>query len=42
MSSVMYGGGDFLRAHRVDESIGIDELVETAKVFAAIIPAICG
>ena len=41
VNSVMYGGGDFLRAHRVDESIGIDEMVETAKVFAAIILDIC-
>ena len=41
VSSVMYGGGDFLRAHRVDESIALDELLETARVFAALIVELC-
>jgi len=39
--SVMYGGGDFSRAHGVDEYISIDELVEVTKVFAGLIVELC-
>ena len=41
VASVMYGGGDFLRAHSVDEFISIDELVEVTKVFAGIVLELC-
>jgi succinyl-diaminopimelate desuccinylase len=40
-AGIMYGGGDFLRAHSVDEFITIDELVETTQVFAGIVLEIC-
>ena len=40
-SSVMYGGGDFSRAHGRDEFITIDELLEVTKVFAALIIELC-
>ena len=41
VAGVMYGGGDFHRAHRVDEFISIDELVEVTKVFAGLIVELC-
>jgi len=41
VASVMYGGGDLLRAHGVDEFISIDELVEVTKVFAGLIVELC-
>ncbi len=37
----MYGGGDFLRAHSVDEFIKNDELVETTQVFAGLAVELC-
>jgi len=40
-AGVMYGGGDFRRAHGVDEFISIDELVEVTKVFAGLIIELC-
>ncbi|MCJ7625676.1 MAG: M20 family metallopeptidase [Anaerolineaceae bacterium] len=40
-AGLMYGGGDFQRAHSVDEYITIDELVEITKVFAALIVELC-
>ena len=33
VAGLMYGGGDFSRAHCANEYITIDELVETAQVF---------
>ena len=41
IAGIMYGGGDFLRAHSVDEFISIDELVETTQVFAGLVVEIC-
>jgi acetylornithine deacetylase/succinyl-diaminopimelate desuccinylase-like protein len=41
IAGIMYGGGDFLRAHSVDEFITIDGLVETTQVFAGIVLEIC-
>lgn len=41
VAGLMYGGGDFLRAHSVDEFILIDELVEITKVFAGLIIELC-
>jgi len=41
VASVMYGGGDLLRAHKVDEFVSIDELVEVTKVFAGLIIELC-
>jgi len=41
VAGLMYGGGDFSRAHKVNEYIMIDELVETTKVFAGLIIEIC-
>jgi len=41
VASVLYGGGDFSRAHGVDEFISIDELVEVTKVFAGLIVELC-
>lgn len=41
VAGVMYGGGDFLRAHSVDEYITVEELVETAKVFAGLVVEFC-
>jgi acetylornithine deacetylase/succinyl-diaminopimelate desuccinylase-like protein len=41
VAGVMYGGGDFHRAHGVDEFISIDELVEVTKVFAGLIVELC-
>ena len=41
IAGIMYGGGDFSRAHSVDEYITVNELVETSKVFAGIIMEIC-
>lgn len=40
-AGLMYGGGDFQRAHRVDEFISIGELVETTKVFAGLVIELC-
>ena len=42
VASVLYGAGDFSRAHGVDEFISIDELVEVAKVFAGLTIELCG
>lgn len=42
IAGLMYGGGDFIRAHSVDEFITVDELVETAKVFAGLVVELCG
>jgi len=41
IAGIMYGGGDFLRAHSVNEYITLDELVETTQVFAGIIVEVC-
>ncbi len=41
IAGLMYGGGDFLRAHSIDEYIAIDELVETTQVFAGLIIELC-
>lgn len=41
IAGIMYGGGDFLRAHSVDEFIKIDELVETTQVFAGLVVEFC-
>ena len=41
VAGIMYGGGDFVRAHSVDEFITVDELVETAKVFAGLVVELC-
>jgi succinyl-diaminopimelate desuccinylase len=41
VAGLMYGGGDFSRAHSVDEYITIDELVETAKAFAGLVVELC-
>ena len=41
IAGIMYGGGDFLRAHAVDEFITIDELVETTQVFAGLVVELC-
>ena len=41
VAGLMYGGGDFSRAHKVDEYITVDELVETTKVFAGLIIELC-
>ncbi|MGD8500005.1 MAG: M20 family metallopeptidase [Phycisphaerales bacterium] len=41
IAGLMYGGGDFIRAHSVDEFITVDELVETAKVFAGLVVELC-
>ncbi len=41
VAGIMYGGGNFSRAHSVNEYITVDELVETAKVFAGIVVEIC-
>jgi len=41
VAGIMYGGGDFSRAHSVDEFITVDELVETAKVFAGLVVEFC-
>ncbi len=41
VASVLYGGGDFSRAHGVDEFISIDELAEVTKVFAGLIVELC-
>ncbi|MGD8228353.1 MAG: ArgE/DapE family deacylase [Desulfobacteraceae bacterium] len=41
VAGLMYGGGNFQRAHRVDEFIAIDELLETTKVFAGLIVELC-
>ncbi len=41
IAGIMYGGGDFLRAHSVDEFIKIDELVETTQVFAGLVVELC-
>jgi len=41
IAGIMYGGGDFLRAHSVDEFVTIDELVETTQVFAGIVVGVC-
>lgn len=39
--SVMYGGGDFLRTHKLDEFITIDELAEVTKVFGGLVVELC-
>jgi len=41
IAGIMYGGGDFLRAHAADEFIAIDELVETTQVFAGLAVELC-
>ncbi len=41
IAGIMYGGGDFLRAHAADEFITIDELVETTRVFAGLVVELC-
>jgi succinyl-diaminopimelate desuccinylase len=41
VAGLMYGGGDFSRAHRLDEYITIEELVETAQVFAGLVIELC-
>ena len=41
VAAIMYGGGAFSRAHSVDEYITVDELVETAKVFAGLVIEFC-
>ncbi len=41
VAGIMYGGGDFSRAHAVDEYVTADELVETAKVFAGLVIEVC-
>ena len=41
IAGIMYGGGDFLRAHSLDEFISIHELVETTQVFAGLVVEIC-
>ncbi|MBW2130803.1 MAG: M20 family metallopeptidase, partial [Deltaproteobacteria bacterium] len=41
IAGIMYGGGAFSRAHSVDEYITVDELVETAKVFAGLVIELC-
>lgn len=41
VAGIMYGGGDFARAHSADEYITVGELVETAKVFAGIVIELC-
>jgi succinyl-diaminopimelate desuccinylase len=41
IAGIMYGGGDFLRAHAVDEFIKIDELMETTQVFAGLVVELC-
>lgn len=41
IAGIMYGGGDFLRAHSVDEFIVVDELVETTQVFAGLVVELC-
>jgi len=40
-ASVMYGGGNFCRAHGVDKFISIYELLEVTKVFAGLIVELC-
>lgn len=41
VAGIMYGGGDFHRAHSADEYISVDELVEVTKVFAALVVELC-
>ncbi|MCF8062023.1 MAG: M20 family metallopeptidase [Deltaproteobacteria bacterium] len=41
VAGIMYGGGDFSRAHTVDEYVTADELVETAQVFAGLVIELC-
>lgn len=41
VAAIMYGGGEFSRAHGVDEYITVDELIETAKVFAGLVIEVC-
>ncbi len=41
IAGLMYGGGDFQRAHAVDEFISVDELLETTRVFAALALELC-
>jgi len=41
VAGVLYGAGDFSRAHGVDEFITIDELVEVTKVFAGLTIELC-
>ncbi len=41
VAGIMYGCGDFIRAHSVDEFITVDELVEAAKVFAGLVVELC-
>ena len=41
VAGLMYGGGDFSRAHCANEYITIDELVETAQVFAGLVIELC-
>ncbi len=41
VAGIMYGGGDFARAHSVDEYITVAELVETAQVFAGLVIELC-
>jgi acetylornithine deacetylase/succinyl-diaminopimelate desuccinylase family protein len=41
IAGIMYGGGDFLRAHSVDEFTTIDELLETTQVFAGLVVELC-
>jgi acetylornithine deacetylase/succinyl-diaminopimelate desuccinylase-like protein len=41
MAGLMYGGGDFSRAHCANEYTPIDELLETAKVFEGVVIELC-
>ena len=41
LAGIMYGGGDFNRAHKVDEYITVTELLETAKIFMGIVIEKC-
>ena len=41
IAGLMYGGGDFQRAHADDEFISVDELAETTKVFAGLALELC-
>ena len=41
IAGIMYGGGDFLRAHAADEFITVEELVETTQVFAGLAVELC-
>jgi succinyl-diaminopimelate desuccinylase len=41
IAGIMYGGGDFMRTHSVDEFITIHEMLETTQVFAGLVVELC-